>query len=352
MKLAELARQPSRWFGRGQGAYADVVISSRVRLARNVAGFPFLSCLAADQRQTLLERLKAALLSLSQPAPLSYLDVHQLSATERELLVERHIISRRLAASKGARGVVFSDDEMFSGMIHEEDHLRLQTLAAGLDIESCWQRINQIDNQLEEKVPYAFDSRLGYLTACPTNLGTGIRVSVMLHLPALKMTSQIEKAIAAARDCDLAVRGLFGEGTEAIGDLFQLSNQITLGFSEEQIVKMLSGQIVPKIVQYELKAREVLLKQKSQMLDDKVHRALGILQHACLISSQEALYLLSNVRLGVTTGRITTIGLDTLNELFLFSQPAHLQMTAGRMLDAEQRDALRAEILRSKLSLN
>lgn len=352
MKLADLAKTPSRWFGKGLGAYSDVVISSRVRLARNVAGFPFLTRMSAEQRQTLLDRLKDALLGLSFEPPLAYVDVHQLSLTEREMLVERHIISKRLAQAKGPRGVAFSADEMFSAMIHEEDHLRLQTLAAGLDIQTCWQRIDAIDSRLEEKIPYAFDGRFGYLTACPTNLGTGIRVSVMLHLPALKMTAQIEKAIAAARDCDLAVRGLFGEGTEAIGDLFQLSNQITLGLSERQIVEMLSRQIIPKIAEYELKARETLLKQKKQMLDDKVHRALGILQHACLVSSQEALYLLSNVRLGVATGRISHIGLDTLNELFLFSQPAHLQLSAGRILDADQRDALRAEVLRRKLSMN
>jgi len=352
MKPADLCKTPSAWFGRGKGLFSDVVISSRVRLARNAAGYAFLPCLSPQQQAEIVERFKSVLLSLPLGEDVFFVDVEQASSVERELLTERHIISRRQAQANGPRGVIVAQDEMFAAMINEEDHLRLQTLAPGLNLHSCWERINRIDDLIEQHIEYAFDARYGYLTACPTNLGTGIRVSVMLHLPALKMTGQIDKAMAAARDCDLAVRGLFGEGTEAVGDLFQLSNQITLGVSETRVVDDFVERIVPKIAAYELQARQTLLETKPRTLDDKVQRALGVLQNACLVSSQEALYLLSNVRLGVNLGRIQKVDIATLNELFMFTQPAHLQLGAGRMLDADQRDSLRAEILRTRLSVN
>jgi protein arginine kinase len=352
MKPADLCKTSSAWFGRGKGLFSEVVISSRIRLARNASGYPFLPCLSHEQQQAVLELFKAALLDLDGNGEMSYIDVEHASLVERELLTERHLISWRLAKAKGPRGVVIAAGEGFSAMINEEDHLRMQVLAAGLDLHSCWQRINRIDDLVEQKVEYAFDQRYGYLTACPTNLGTGIRVSVMLHLPALKMTGQIDKVLTAARDCDLAVRGLFGEGTEAIGDLFQLSNQVTLGVSETHIVDDFVSRIVPKIAAYELEARKTLITKRPQTLDDKIHRALGVLRNACLISSQEALFLLSNVRLGVNLGRIENVDIATVNELFMLTQPAHLQLRAGRMLDAEQRDSLRAQILRSRLCAN
>lgn len=352
MKPADLCKASSSWFGRGRGLFSDVVISSRVRLARNAAGFAFLPCLSVAQQQTVLDKFKAALLGLDLGDEIFFIDIEQASPVERELLTERHLISRRQASGRGPRGVIVACGEAFAGMINEEDHLRIQTLAPGLDLQSCWERINRIDDRIEQQIEYAFDRRYGYLTACPTNLGTGIRVSVMLHLPALKMTGQIEKILAAARDCDLAVRGLFGEGTEAVGDLFQLSNQITLGISETQIVEDFVSRVVPKIVAYELEARKTLLDKRPQSLDDKIHRALGVLRNACLVSSQEALFLLSNVRLGVNLGRIEKIDIATVNELFMLTQPAHLQLRAGRILDADQRDSLRAEILRTRLCIN
>ena len=271
---------------------------------------------------------------------------------ERSLLTERHLISQRHATGHGPRGVVIAEDEAFTAMINEEDHLRIQVYAAGLQLHACWQQINRIDDAIEQKLDYAFDTKLGYLTACPTNLGTGIRVSVMLHLPALKMTGQIEKFVTAARDCNLAIRGLFGEGTDATGDFFQLSNQVTLGVSEQQIVDEFTDNIVPKIIDYESQARKTLLEKKPHALDDKIQRAIGVLRSAYLISSQEALFLLSNVRLGINLGRIKDIQLSTVNELFMLTQPAHLQLRAGKMLDPDQRDSLRAEIIRKTLNPN
>lgn len=352
MKPADLCKSPSSWFGRERGGFSDVVISSRIRLARNAAGFHFLPCLSSEQQRQVLDRFKAALLGLELGESVFFVDVEQASTVERELLTERHLISRRQAQGQGARGVVVAAGEGFAAMINEEDHLRMQVLASGLDLQSCWQRINAIDDQIEQHVAYAFDKQYGYLTACPTNLGTGIRVSVMLHLPAMKMTGQIEKALAAARDCDLAVRGLFGEGTDAVGDLFQLSNQVTLGVSETQVVEDFVNRVVPRIVDYELAARKTLLAEKPHTLDDKIQRAMGVLRNARLISSHEALFLLSNVRLGVNLGRIEKVDIATVNELFMLTQPAHLQLRAGRMLSADQRDSLRADTIRNRLCVN
>jgi protein arginine kinase len=351
VKPTNLANQSSSWFG-AEGPACDIVISSRVRLARNLAGFEFLPCLQPQRKQEILDKLNAVILSLDLGDKVFFIDVDHAAALERQLLAERHLISRQHAVGKGPRGVVIAAGEAFTAMINEEDHLRMQVYAAGMNLEQCWQRINRIDDEIEKQVEYAFDSQLGYLTACPTNLGTGIRVSVMLHLPALKLTGQIEKFITAAKDADLTVRGLFGEGTDAIGDFYQLSNQVTLGVREEQVVEEMSKNIVPRIVEYEKAARQALLEEKIHSLDDKIQRALGVLKSACLISSQESLYLLSSVRLGVNLGRIPNVSLATINELFLVTQPAHLQIRAGKMLDADQRDALRAQVIRQKLANN
>jgi protein arginine kinase len=351
MKPTNLANQSSSWFG-AEGPACDIVISSRVRLARNLAGFEFLPCLQPPRKQEILDKLNAVILSLDLGDKVFFIDVDHAAALERQLLAERHLISRQHAVGKGPRGVVVAAGEAFTAMINEEDHLRMQVYAAGMNLEQCWQRINHIDDEIEKQVEYAFDSQLGYLTACPTNLGTGIRVSVMLHLPGLKLTGHIEKFITAAKDADLAVRGLFGEGTDAIGDFYQLSNQVTLGVREEQVVQEMSKNVVPRIVEYEKIARQALLEEKVHSLDDKIQRALGVLKSACLISSQESLYLLSSVRLGVNLGRVPDVSLATINELFLVTQPAHLQIRAGKILDADQRDALRAQVIRQKLSNN
>lgn len=349
MKLPDLSDHISQWFD-GSGPNADIVISSRVRLARNLAGFNFLPCLTEDKQQQVLDTLKEAVLSLDIGAEKFFVAIDTAEPLEKELLVERHLISRQHAAGAGARGAVVANDESFTAMINEEDHLRIQVFKTGLQLKECWEQINAIDDMIEKKAEYAFNSKYGYLTACPTNLGTGIRVSVMLHLPALKMTGQIEKFLNAARDTGLAVRGLFGEGTEAVGDFFQLSNQTTLGISEQDIVDEFTDVIVPKIIEYETLARQELLDTKAEMLDDKIQRALGVLKSARLISSQEALFLLSNVRMGVNLKRVTNITISDINELFMLTQPAHLQLNKGGELDANDRDIQRAEIIRAKLS--
>ena len=286
----------------------------------------------------------------------------------------RHLISRHHAVGKGPRGVVIARHEFFTGMINEEDHLRLQVLRPGCQLAACVEQIDRIDTMIEKQVDYAFSPRFGYLTACPTNLGTGIRVSVMLHMPALKMTNQIEKFLAAAKDMNLAVRGLFGEGSEATSDLYQISNQVTLGVSEEKIVSDFEKTIIPQIVEYEKAARKELLSNQIETLDDKISRAMALLQNAHVISSQEALILLSHLRLGLNMRRhmgASTPAIDrlcalcrqassddphaglsirTINRLFMLTLPAHLQMNYGKLMDPNRRDVLRAKIIRDALS--
>ena len=351
MRPNDLSDHISKWFD-GTGPGADIVISSRVRLARNLAGFEFLPCLTARRKTEILKKLKDAILSLDIGEDIFFVNMADASSLEQDLLVERHLISRQHASGTGPRGVVIAGTESFTAMINEEDHLRIQVFKAGLQLKECWEKINHIDGMIEKKVEYAFSPEYGYLTACPTNLGTGIRVSVMLHLPGLKMTGQIEKFFNAARDTNLAVRGLFGEGTDAVGDFFQLSNQVTLGVSESDIVNEFSDSIVPKIIEYEKLGRTELLAKRKNAIDDKIQRALGVLRSARLISSQEALFLLSQIRMGVNLGRVKNISISTINELFMLTQPAHLQLNKGRQLDPDSRDAVRAEIIRSKLCQN
>jgi protein arginine kinase len=349
MRLNELSSKISQWFD-PESPLSDIVISSRIRLARNLSGHKFVSRCNNEQKQEILQIFKKTILSLGELGDISFIDIAQHSCLERDLLVERQLISRNLAAGHGPRGVVIARNELFAAQINEEDHLRLGVLAAGLNLDKCWQRINDIDDAIGKKVSYAFSPKLGFLTACPTNLGTGIRVSVMLHLPGLKMTDQLKKLFESAKDMNLTVRGLFGEGTEAVGDFFQISNQVTLGISEKKTVEDFETLIIPKIVEYERLARNKLLVKDANILDDRVSRALAVLKSARLISSHEALFLLSNLRMGINMGRVKEISINTINELFMLTQPAHLQINKGQNLDPEQRDVLRAETLRAKLN--
>jgi protein arginine kinase len=373
MKLTEISSNINEWFS-GDGPLADVVISSRVRLARNLAGHKFLAACSVAEKAEILKKLKDVLMGLNLGDEIFYIGVDKTPVLERRFLVERHLISQHHAFGKGPRGAVIARRGSFTAMINEEDHLRLQVLKAGCQLPACIEQINRIDDMIEEHVEYAFSSQYGYLTACPTNLGTGIRVSVMLHLPALKMTGQIEKFLNATKAMGLAVRGLFGEGTEAAGDFYQLSNQITLGVSEKDIVSRFEKTIIPEVVEYEHAARSRLLSQEASVLDDKISRALALLKNANLISSQEALFLLSHIRLGLNMhkhqgastpaiDRLCALGSDggnaeaherisiaTVNRLFLLTLPAHLQLNYGKELDTTHRDALRAQIIRSALN--
>jgi protein arginine kinase len=348
VELVELARNNGQWL-RGSGPESDIVISSRIRLARNLADFPFITRATSADRREIEETLRNEITAISAGDSAFYFDVEHLQSLDRQFLVERQLISREHAESDGARGVVIGKDEKYSVMINEEDHLRIQVMHSGLDVHETWNQINELDNLIEDRVTYAYSNRLGYLTACPTNVGTGLRVSVMMHLPALVITRQIEKVFRSLQKINLAVRGLYGEGSQAMGDFYQISNQITLGRSEQDLIKQVID-VVPVLINYEREAREFLVRESHQTLHDRVSRAYGILRTAQTISSEETMHLLSSVRMGVNLGLIGDLEIPTVNKLFIHTQPAHLQKLRGVPLDSADRNVERASYLRRHLN--
>lgn len=347
-ELEQLTRSRGEWL-KNSGPESDIVISTRIRLARNLAAYPFMNRATDADRQRIQETLKEVILQGQDASQLIYVDLPPLGLIDRQLLVERQLISRELAESQGPTSVVIDRSERFSLMINEEDHLRIMAMSSGLNPEGVWETVSQLDDRIEQKVVYAFHEKLGYLTACPTNVGTGIRVSVMLHLPALVFTHQIEKIFRSLQKLDLAVRGLHGEGSQAMGDFYQISNQVTLGQSEQEIIKKVAD-IIPVIIDYERQARDFLIRENPQNLHDRVSRAFGILRTAQTISSEETMHLLSSVRMGVQLGLIKEIGILLVNDLFLQTQPAHLQKIAGTELDNTDRNIERARFLRRHLN--
>jgi protein arginine kinase len=347
VKLDDLITSPSPWLEPG-GPQSDIVLSTRVRLARNVAGRPFSSRLRPEERQELQAHLKKAVLKVLGPRDAAWFELADMPEIDRRCLVERHLISRELAAAEGHRSVAIDKAQRVAIMANEEDHLRLQVIRCGLQLETAWQEADGLDDRLEEHLTYAFSPTLGYLTACPTNVGTGMRASVMLHLPGLVLTRQIEKVFRAVARLRLAVRGLYGEGTQATGDIYQISNQASLGRSEPDILKTLAS-VIPQIVAYEQQAREVLVTESPTALDDRVFRAWGLLTHARTICSEETLTLLSAVRLAIHLGRLKGIDIGTVNELFLLTRPGHIQKIQGAALTESERDVARADYIRKRL---
>ncbi len=348
MTIDDLAKQVGEWL-RGSGPLSEIVISSRIRLARNAAGRPFISKINENDRADLERELRSHIESLALSESIFYVDLDVAEDLDRRLLVERHLISRQHAEGQGSRGVAIGDREATAIMVNEEDHLRIQVLRSGMQLDELWMEVSRIDDMLASKIDFAFHNRYGYLTACPTNVGTGIRVSVMLHLPALRMTGELERVVRAARDMRLAIRGLYGEGTEATGDFYQLSNQTTLGRSEEEIIEDFKHVVIPKMVDYERQARQVLLRERATLLDDKIWRAYGLLSTARTLSSDETLTLLSHLRMGIHLNRIDRMDLRAVNELFVQTQPAHLQKIQGSLMNGEERSAVRADHVRKCL---
>ncbi len=334
---------------RGHGPESDIVMSSRIRLARNLAEFPFIRRCTPKDRTSISTRVHEAFDMLPLANDGEFIDVAKLGDLDRQFLMERQLISHELNESQGARAVILDPNERYSIMVNEEDHLRLQVIQSGLDLESAWQRMNEIDDQLEGLLTYAYTKKLGYLTACPTNVGTGLRVSVMLHLPALVATKQIDKVFRALNKINVAVRGLFGEGSQFMGDFYQISNQTTLGKTELALVAKVR-EVVPRLIEYERRAREFLISENRQDLHDNVSRALGILCTAKKISSEETMHYLSKVRMGVNLGLIEDVKIPTVNKLFIHTQPAHLQKLCGRKLSVSDRNIERANYLQSHLS--
>src|SRR5437764_1543989 len=347
MNLDNLTHTSGEWL-RGTGPESDIVISSRIRLARNLAAFPFTNRASAHQKSDMESLLRERIAKLEVTPKLSYISLAGVAPLDRQFLIERQLISREIASAEGPRGVAFDERETVSLMINEEDQLRLQVMRSGLSLDEAWQDIDKVDDLLEQKVTYAFSEEFGYLTACPTNVGTGMRASVMLHLPALGWTKQIEKVFRALQKINLAVRGLYGEGSRASGDFYQISNQVTLGKSETSILHEIR-EVIPEIIKYERSARNTLLRENRQALQDKVSRAYGTLCSATMMTSEETMDLLSSVRLGINLTLLEDVTIGTVNELFIHTQPAHLQKLMGNSLDGEERNAARARYLRTRL---
>ena len=338
-----------------KGPESEIVFSSRVRLARNIEGFSFPSRANAVQRKEVLDRIESVYSEIEKLKGSAFVKKEELSNIDSQFLLERHLISQELIAAGGNRGIIVSADERISIMINEEDHLRMQVIAAGFDLNNCWKTLNEIDNLLSKKVPFSFSSDLGYLTACPTNVGTGLRASCMLHLPALILTKRINKILELLARISFTTRGLFGEGTQALGNFFQISNQVSLGLSEQELIDNLIG-VVNQVKTQEMDARDTLMKKLRPNLEDSIWRALGILRNSRLISSKEALGHLSILSLGLDLGIIKNSdvfakddGKGLINSLFMMIQPAHLQKIESKSLKGAQRDYVRAEILRKKL---
>lgn len=348
MELDKLLPNLGEWL-RGTGPESDVVVSTRIRLARNFANFPFAGRASEMQKSEIESRAQEAVGRAELAHPASYINVNGLNSLDRQFLVERQLISRELATGiEGPRGVAFDDRESISIMVNEEDHLRLQVMRSGLALNEAWTEIDKVDDAIEAYITYAFHDEFGYLTACPTNVGTGMRASVMVHLPALGITKQIEKVFRALQKINLMVRGLYGEGSRASGDLYQISNQVTLGKSEPRILEEIR-EVIVTILQYERSAREMLVRERKQAEHDLVARALGTLSSATMITAEETMELLSTVRLGIHLNLIDDINPTRLNELFIHTQAAHLQKLMGTTLDGEERNAARARYLRNKL---
>jgi protein arginine kinase len=348
MNLNDLLKQTSGWL-KGTGDHSEIVFSSRIRLARNLEKIIFANLASNAQLMQTLSIVEPALMGLDQMKKNGlFLKMEDVSEVDNQLLIERHLISKELIADKAGRAVAISSDETISIMVNEEDHLRLQILQPGFSLSECWNIAEKMDSDLEKKLNFAFSAKLGYLTACPTNTGTGMRASVMLHLPALVLTKQINRVIQAIVKLGLTVRGLFGEGTEATGNFFQISNQVSLGRSESEIIDNIK-RIINQVLEYEQNARQTLLTKNKNRLEDQVWRSFGVLQNARIISSAEAIELLSNVRLGFDLDLLKGFNREVINELFILTQPAHLQKLEEKTLSTNKRDIKRAELIRTKL---
>ena len=355
-ELDELLKQSSEWL-RGAGPVSDIVISSRIRLARNLEKFPFATRATKASEGDVLAAVKEGLAQTEAfKRPLIF-EMGELDEVDRQFLVERHLVSREHVAQPDHKAVVVGPGEVTSIMINEEDHLRIQVMQSGFNLNDAWSIIDALDDELSAALPFAYSSEWGYLTCCPTNTGTGMRASVMVHLPSLVITKQINKVLHTITKLGLTARGLYGEGTEASGNFFQISNQVALGRREAELIENLE-RILKQVIDHEQTARESLMTNNRTQLEDRIWRAFGILQHARTMSSSEALDLLSAVRLGVDLGVVANgtakAGVDrkAVNELFLFSQPAHLQKLEGKALGAQERDAKRAQLIRDRLGVH
>lgn len=331
----------------GSRVNCPVVLSTRVRLARNLNDIPFPGWAKESQRREVLSACLEAVSKLPQMDRGACFTIEELSDLEKQVLVERHLISRELSNGEKNSGVMISSDQSCAIMINEEDHLRIQMVKGGFNFKRIWKTVNELDSMIEEYIDYAFASDLGYLTACPTNVGTGLRASAMMHLPALIISEQMEKVIRAVNQLGIAVRGLFGEGSDASGSIFQISNQQTLGESEGDIIKRITN-VLSSVIEQENNARQKLLETEPEKVFDKIGRAYGILMNVHKLSSTEAMKLLSLLRLAVDLNMLEETLRPKIDRLFIESQPGHIQYAAKSEIDPGKRDIYRARYIREQ----
>ena len=349
MRFTTLVKHPADWMlPSGMGSEHGVVLTSRIRLARNLSHLPFPGWATREQRNQAQAILRPAVEGLAVMKDAFSQELGALSSVQKQVLVERHLISREHAARSEGSAAVIERRQTFSWMINEEDHLRMQAIRPGLQLRAAFKALSALDTELESVLDYAFDPSLGYLTACPTNLGTGLRASAMLHLPGLVLSDQIGQVLQGVNKIGLAVRGLYGEGTESLGNLYQISNQSTLGETELEIIERLE-RVITDVASHERNAREKVLEDDTDMVADKIGRAYGLLRHAYVMDSKEALSQLSLLRLGAILGFFPSETVALCDTLLMDIQPAHLQLQAGTKLTPEERDALRAAIIRYRL---
>ena len=350
MQFNELLHHTSEWL-KGTGPHSDIVISSRIRLARNLDKFPFPHWASKKQSEDVLTSVEEAIKKTDDLKNTATFRLADVDPVDKQFLVERHLMSLEHAQKTDSKAVAIDNDEIISVMVNEEDHLRIQVMQSGFNLFEAWGIINKIDDCLAKELSFAFLADWGYLTACPTNAGTGMRGSVMLHLPALVMTRQINRVLAAIAKLSFATRGLYGEGTQATGNFFQISNQVALGHSEEEIIENING-LIRQIIEQEKQAREAMVSKNRALLEDRVNRSFGILKSAYIITSDETIELLSMVRLGCDLGIVNKcMDRRIINELFLITQPAHLQKLENKKLTSQERDVKRAELIRNKLKI-
>lgn len=339
----------SNWIT-SKGPDSDIVLSSRVRLARNIKGYHFPHIMSGDEARKVIDLCRSSIIESNTVLARDFhmVKMAEISPLQRMAMVEEHLISPVLLDNYEKSAVLINEDSTVSIMINEEDHIRLQVIYPGLQLNEAYEYASKIDDVIEENVEYAFDQRMGYLTVCPTNIGTGIRASVMVHLPALTITGNINGVLNAVTQVGLTIRGIYGEGSNVQGNIYQISNQITLGLSEEEIISNLTA-VTRQIIDNEKMARNKLMQTNRMQIEDSVWRSLGILRNARILSSSECLNLISNVRLGAEVGILDGIDTKLLNELMINTQPATLVMREGREMDSELRDIKRAEYVRERL---
>lgn len=342
-----MAKSPANWLS-GKGDEALVVLSTRVRLARNVAGCRFPTTADTETKRRIVAYFDSAMGHSTILGAGTYVKAQEISDLDRDFLVERHLISPVFLNGDTSKALFISPAEEISIMVNEEDHLRIQSLTAGFDPEGAFQQAMQYDTEVGKFLEFDYDADFGYMTACPTNAGTGMRVSVLIHLPGLVLTRDIEKVISRITHSGLIVRGFYGEGSDVLGNLFQVSNQNTLGVSESEILQQIS-RVVREIIEAEAAARQRLMDEAADMIEDKIWRAYGILKYARVLTSEEVMNLLSAVRLGHAMKIIDFLNVALINEVLLLSQPAHLQKYFGQEMDPNRRDFVRAQLVREKL---